>query len=856
MTLSDQAEFDQSVEEKVRRHADATYRRTDRLFTFLMPLQWVGGIVAAVVIAPRTWIGAQSQVHPHILFAVFGGAILCSLPMALAWLQPGKLSTRMVIACAQVMFSSLLIHLTGGRIETHFHVFGSLAFLAAYRDWRVLIPATAIVAVDHLVRGVWWPETVFGIAAAGDWRWLEHAGWVIFEDVFLIFCIRQSVSEMHDLARNTTRAERTAEELSESAQQIRKLSLVASHARYGVIICDREGRAEWINASFTEMTGYATVDVVGMDPWTILQGARTNAETAAHIRKQLANRQSASAEILHYTKDGREFWASLRIEPVCNQAGEVTNFISTQTNISERKARESELRRAKDESESANRAKSQFLANMSHEIRTPLNGILGFTELLRRTGEQISAEERQDYLLSISSSGRHLLTLINDILDISKIEAGHLHVERMPCSPHQMIAEVVSVLRVNAEEKGITLDYRWESPVPETIQTDPQRLKQLLINLVGNAIKFTEQGSVLVVASLETGGEEAFLRLEVRDTGMGIPKDKLDLIFQPFAQADSSVTRRHGGTGLGLAISRRIAAALGGELSVTSDVGRGSVFWVTVAAGNLGGVTILEKPPERIMGDVTHQDTVDTNLSGLNILLVEDGDTNRKLIRVTLTRSGANVATAENGKIALQLAAGEPFDLILMDMQMPVMDGYTATRILRDRGFTQPIIALTAHAMIGDREKCEAAGCSGYLSKPINMDELVRTVLAATGHGKARAHRLASAISQVAVPFAAPLPREVRSSLPTSDPEIRAIVSEFVEKLSVSIEKMDAACCKADYDELGKLAHWLKGAGGTVGFDCFTEPAKQLEKFAKEKETTKIGDTLQRLRSLEEVLVV
>jgi CheY-like chemotaxis protein/HPt (histidine-containing phosphotransfer) domain-containing protein len=236
----------------------------------------------------------------------------------------------------------------------------------------------------------------------------------------------------------------------------------------------------------------------------------------------------------------------------------------------------------------------------------------------------------------------------------------------------------------------------------------------------------------------------------------------------------------------------------------------------------------------------------------MNILLVEDGDTNRKLLRVTLSRSGANVATAENGKIALHLAGEESFDLVLMDMQMPVMDGYTATRILRDRGFTGPIIALTAHAMKGDREKCEAAGCSGYLTKPINMDELLKTVLLAT-NGAAGPRRLASASN--GQPLAA-IPSVVRSSLPTDDPEIRAIVNEFVEKLSVEIEKMDAASCKADYSELAKLAHWLKGAGGTVGFDCFTEPAKQLEKFAADKADAKIGDVLQRLRSLEKVLVV
>jgi PAS domain S-box-containing protein len=855
MNLTDHAKFVRSVQDRVDLHADAIYRRTDRLFTVLMPLQWIGGIIAAVVVAPRTWIGAEGHVHPHVLFAVFGGAVLCSLPMALAMLRPGRLSTRMVIACTQVLFSSLLIHLTGGRIETHFHVFGSLAFLAAYRDWRVLLPATAIVAVDHLVRGVWWPETVFGIATASQWRWLEHAGWVIFEDIFLILCIRQSVTEMHDLARNTTQVEWAAEKLAESSEQVRKLSLVASHARHGIVIADRHGLADWANDSFTEMTEYTNDEIRGKDPWTLLQGARTNADTVRQVREQLEKCEDVDTELLLYTKSGGEFWSSLTIKPVFDGSGELTNYISTQLNISDRKARELELRRTKEESESANRAKSQFLANMSHEIRTPLNGILGFSELLRRAPDSLSETDRQEYLEAIASSGRHLLTLINDILDISKIEAGHLQVEQVPCSPHQIIAEVVSVLRVPAQEKGISLDYRWESGVPATIQSDPHRLKQLLINLVGNAIKFTEQGSVLVVASLDMENGGSLLRLEIRDTGIGIGKDKLDLIFEPFAQADSSVTRKHGGTGLGLAISRRIAEALGGGVQVTSEVGRGSVFVATIATGDLTGVTIHEKPQEKLVGDVTHQDTLNRSLAGLNILLVEDGDTNRKLLRVTLTRSGANVVTAENGKIALHLAGEESFDLVLMDMQMPVMDGYTATRILRDRGFTGPIIALTAHAMKGDREKCEAAGCSGYLTKPINMDELQRTVLAAIDEAGGAPRRLASA-SAAAQTVPTAIPSVVRSSLPTDDPEIRAIVNEFVEKLSVEIEKMDAASCKADFAELSKLAHWLKGAGGTVGFDCFTEPAKQLEKFASEKESAKIGDTLQRLRMLEKVLVV
>ena len=852
MRLSDKSTFEREVQQKVLRHADSIQRRVDRLFAVLMPLQWIAGVAAALFISPQTWIGAQGQVHPHVLFAIFGGALLGSLPVALAVFRPGKLSTRLVIACSQVLFSSLLIHLTGGRIETHFHVFGSLAFLAAYRDWRVLVPATLIVAADHFVRGVWWSETVFGIAAAENWRWLEHAAWVVFEDVFLILIILQSVREMHELARHTTQVELTAETLAQRAEEIRKLSLVASEARYGVVITDPQQRAEWINESFAEMTGFTAGEIIGREPWTLLHGPHTDPVTAERVREQLGQQRSVGAELINYAKDGREFWTSLKIEPVFDEDGRLTNFISTQTNISDRKEREAELRRAKEESESANRAKSQFLANMSHEIRTPLNGILGFTELLR-VAAGISEVERQDYLQSISSSGRHLLTLINDILDISKIEAGHLLVEQVQCSPHQIIAEVVSVLRVPAQEKGLCLDYRWESGIPESIMSDPFRLKQLLMNLLGNAIKFTEQGSVIVVASLDAATDPQLLRIEVRDTGMGIPPDKLDMIFEPFAQADSTVTRKHGGTGLGLAITRRIAEALGGKLMVASELGRGSAFSATVATGDLSGVSILEKPPQDTIGDVIPQESDMSDLTGLNILLVEDGDTNRKLLRVTLTRGGASVATAENGKIALHLATEQDFDVILMDMQMPVMDGYTATRILRERGFTKPIIALTAHAMKGDREKCQEAGCSGYLTKPINLGTLVHTVLEATrdpGSTATRSRAAGRTMRAAAHPLA-----KVQSSLPVDDPEIGAIVREFVEKLSGQIEQMDAASTNRNYVELADLAHWLKGAGGTVGFDCFTEPALQLEQFANERNDAEIVEIVRKLRSLHEVVV-
>ena len=392
-----------------------------------------------------------------------------------------------------------------------------------------------------------------------------------------------------------------------------------------------------------------------------------------------------------------------------------------------------ELEHARRIAESANRAKSEFLANMSHEVRTPLNGILGYTELLLRGADGGDEHERTDFLTTIRDSGRQLLQLINDVLDISKIESGQFRVERVNCSPDQILAEVISAQRIAAAQKHLALDYRWESRIPETIQTDPHRLKQLLTNLVNNAIKFTERGSVFVVAKLDRTDDEPKLRLEVHDTGIGIAADKLATIFDPFVQSDSSVTRRYGGTGLGLAISQMIAKSLRGKLTVESVLGQGSVFTATVATGDLLGVRLSEMPTLAVDEDFPSAPSQRTSLDGVTVLVADDTETNRRLVSMFLTRSGAIVATAENGELALRAAENRQFDVVLMDMQMPIMDGYTATTLLREHGYLRPIIALTAHAMRGDREKCLMAGCSGYASKPIHMDELITVVRDAVG---------------------------------------------------------------------------------------------------------------------------
>ena len=384
-----------------------------------------------------------------------------------------------------------------------------------------------------------------------------------------------------------------------------------------------------------------------------------------------------------------------------------------------------------DSAEAANRAKSQFLANMSHEIRTPLTAILGFTENLLEP--QVPEVERTAALQTILRNGHHLLQLINDILDLSKIEAGRLEVEKLSCSPGELLADVVSALRVKADAKRVGLLMSYRGSVPETIHSDPTRLRQILINLVGNAIKFTERGHVEIGVSVEhVRSDRPMLRVDIVDTGIGMTPQQLERLFEPFSQADGSVTRRFGGTGLGLSISRRLAQLLGGDIAVTSELDRGSIFTVVLETGPLDDVEWRSTPPvgfeSRRMANISN----DTKLTG-RLLLAEDGPDNQLLIGSFLRKCGADVTIVDNGRKAVDralasLAGSAPFDMILMDMQMPVLDGYAATRELRSNGWLHPILALTANAMSGDRQKCLAAGCDDFATKPIDRRKLVAQV--------------------------------------------------------------------------------------------------------------------------------
>ncbi len=393
-----------------------------------------------------------------------------------------------------------------------------------------------------------------------------------------------------------------------------------------------------------------------------------------------------------------------------------------------------DLERAKDKADQTNRAKSEFLANVSHEIRTPMTAILGFTDLLMDDGYIRGAEPaRIQDLLAIKDNGVYLLELLDELLDLAKIETGRLTVERRRFALADFLVEVSSPVRPRCEKKGLELEVKCHGPLPETIETDPTRLRQVLANLLGNGVKFSDSGSVRLEARMVgTDLDEPRLELTVIDTGIGIASDVLPHLFQPFSQADASSTRRFGGTGLGLSLSSRLAVMLGGGIEVESELGRGSTFRVTVPTGSLEGVPMVDsldliKAKER----ARPSPRIENKIAG-RFLLAEDNPVNQVLTAAILRAAGADVTVVENGEKALEVVlaaeANRPFDLVLMDLQMPVVDGYEATRGLRAGGYTRPILALTAHGMADHREKSLAAGCDRHLIKPIERDQLINAI--------------------------------------------------------------------------------------------------------------------------------
>ena len=483
-----------------------------------------------------------------------------------------------------------------------------------------------------------------------------------------------------------------------------------------------------------------------------------------------------------------------------------------------------DLEKARDSAQQASKAKGEFLANMSHEIRTPLTAIIGFSETLLH--HEQSAKDEGEYIKTIHRTGKHVLRLINEILDLSKIEASKLEIEHINFSPLKLLSDIEMVASSQSVDKDITFDVHYDFPLPAEINSDPFRLKQILYNLCSNAVKFTEHGYVGLNISCDASAQ--LMYFEVVDTGIGIKEENIERIFQSFSQADMSISRKYGGTGLGLTLSKELAEMLGGTITVESKIGVGSRFLLRIGTGALDNVEYIDSIGQ--LPEIDANTSIEIpDLSG-RVLVAEDNEDNQRLISLLIRRTGAEVIMASNGEEAVEKALNNPVDLIFMDMQMPVMDGIDATRILRDKKFGKPIIALTANAMKEDRIRCYSAGCTGFLSKPVDFKDLYEVLLEHLGNAAEEyIARKSEAKTDNNDSDSAPIVSKL-----SGDPDFEDIVEIFIENLRKRQMDIQNALKNKDWVELDSLCHQLKGSGGGIGFPIISEVAGEIGRYIKD----------------------
>ena len=691
-------------------------------------------------------------------------------------------------------------------------------------------------------------EYRFRRAPDQTWRWLLERGALIFDANRQIAGLSGTCTDIEDYKQATASIEERRAKLQDVLDAATQVAMIAT---------DTNGLIEIFNSGAQRMLQYQASEMEGVRTPEILHDSAECAERSRLLSSRfgqpvegfnaiLENARRGKSEEREWTyvrKDGTRLDVNLAVTAVCNPEGALQGFLCIATDITARKSLEREFRLNNEKllaqtrnAEQANLAKSDFLAAMSHEIRTPMNAVMGMADLLWES--QLDAEQSQ-YVDVVRRAGSNLLVLIDDILDLSKIEAGHLELEHIGFHLEKVVSEAVALLNLKARAKGLSLACHISPDVATALAGDPNRLRQILVNILGNAVKFTDSGAIELSVRNHESGRRGEIEFAVSDTGIGIPADKLEAVFDNFTQADASTTRRYGGSGLGLGISRRLVETMGGRLTVTSSVGKGSTFRFNTLfeSAPVGGqqVPVTKTQPEPL---VHGGEPAGKPGKALRILLVEDSGDNRLLVQAYMKGTRHRLDIAEDGKAAVDRFRVENFDLILMDMQMPVIDGLTATHAIRlierERGTAPvPIVAITANARPKDVELSYQAGCNAHLSKPISKPNLLHV------------------IEQHGIPAA----REaIRIEM---QPGLEEITPGYLAARREEVPELIALLAASDFERLTNLAHNMKGCGTSFGFADLSRIGAALEVAAKRRDSGAADTQLRQLSDyLEKVQVV
>lgn len=840
------------------------------------PLRFMPKLSARVHIA----IGLSSFVGSVVLLALFLGLIPDR--------QMARMQTRVVLSEAVATFGSVLLregNLTGLRSSLEFvveqnvdlHVIelaprrGGSVFFESKRDLPYGVSADQLITNDVQVplmqRGREWGVLHFRFLSIDNESWLNRYR---ESPLFLIAFIGLTSFPLFYLFLG-----KMLKELNPSEAVPSRVRSALDTIAEALLVLDARGNIVLANSAFAELTGNEPESLVGMSatelPWRSADSQDRQVWEASLFEARITRHE----KIGFADADGHTRTFIVNCSPVFAANEQVGGVLISMDDVTQLEETEILLRESMKLAEEANQAKSAFLSNMSHEIRTPMTAILGFTEVMKRNN-RTSESERLGYLNTIANSGQHLLELINDVLDLSKVESGAMEVEELPCDCASIAQDVVRVLHSKADEKSIDLVLEILGDFPEQIIADPSRLRQVITNLVGNAIKFTDAGSVRLQLSFLAADrrEPARIRIDVVDSGIGMSEEQQARIFEAFTQASASISRRFGGTGLGLSISRQLTEAMNGTLTVSSEEGVGSTFHVVLPVV-MDAFTLLS--PETIMASLDKVETptqLTWDLPESRILVVDDGPENRQLMTVILTGLKLDVTVAENGKEGLDLAVAamhaEPFDLIFMDIQMPVMDGYEAASEMRKAGVEIPVVALTANAMKGFEKDILNAGFSHYMVKPIDMNllgDLLARQLGGTRRemdvdpqstapepvGKAIDSAVDKTVTGDVQPSKIVLDtfegvEPVYSTLPVQIPDFHEVVEQFIQRLQEEQIRLADAVQSNDGETIAQIAHWLRGSGGNVGYAGFAELCNDMEACAH-ADTSRLPPLLEELQS-------